>query len=84
MTQRTIVRCDRRSCRKEVELPTGTTPYSIQIQGVWQDLCPACARAHRAFMIGGDIPENWSMLGAEGQQRWLDEQVKRPEGQPSP
>lgn len=77
MTQRTIVRCDRRSCRKEVEIPPGGTPYSMHIRGVNYDLCPACERSHRAFMIGTALPDNWAMLDAGAQERWLDEQAKR-------
>lgn len=77
MSQRTIIRCDRRSCQTEVEVQQGVASFAMNIRGVNYDLCPACARAHRAFMIGVGIPENWAMLDAESQQRWLDEQAKQ-------
>lgn len=81
MSQRTIVRCDRRTCCKEVENPPGAIPYSMNIRGVNYDLCPSCERSHRAFMLGANLPAEWSTLTGDEQEnylrRWASE-VQRP------
>lgn len=75
MSHWTVIKCDR--CGEQVECPPNAVPYQINILGVGYDLCPACLRAHKAFMQGWSLNDCWTKMNEESQKRWLDDMASR-------